>query len=198
MLFRKFLVRVRKEYNTEGRRLYILSALAVVVLLGISIICDILLPFNGWGNIIRCLVLLPTSVSLFVLGYAVSLFFHYARMEGDPSWVPYRSRLSPTWRNRIAAIIAAFLVVGIYANGFRPGYTFIASLFVAIGIGLFAFIRTTREEAKREELGVPDVRDTRFNENMRYLSERREQVKNDKEDKRRRRRAKIIGKMEKE
>lgn len=170
MLFRKFLVRIRKEYNTEKKRLFIYSSIALIVSALLGVLVDAFLPFEGGWNILRSAVLVPTSVSIFILGYAISLDMHYKKIRDNPDWIPFRSRMSPTWRRRISAIVAAFAFIFVYANGYRIGYTFVSSLFVAAVIAIFAFMRTTREEANREEFDIPDVRDTHYETHRRKLA----------------------------
>lgn len=173
MLFRKALVRIRKEYHSDKKRLFIYSALALALVAAIGATVDALLPFNGIWNILRSAILAPTAAIMFVLGYAISLHMHYNRIQTDPEWVPYRLRLSPTWRRRISAIVAAFAFVFVYANGYRIGYTFVSSIFVAVVIALFAFMRTTRDEARREEFDIPDTRDTRYESHRQRIAAER-------------------------
>lgn len=170
MLFRKFLVKIRKEYNTNKNRLYLYSAAVLFVAIIAGIIADAFLPFSGLWNALRTVILIPTAVSAFVFGYAVSLELHYRRIANDPEWKPFRMRFSPTWRRRISAIAAAFAIVFVYANGYRIGYTLISSLFVAVVIAIFAFLRTTRDEAKREEFNIPDSRDTNYETHRKKLA----------------------------
>lgn len=162
MLFRKALVRIRREYHSDKKRLFLYSALALALISAIGAAVDAFVPFSGLWNVLRSFILAPTAVAMFVLGYAISLHMHYTRAKADPEWIPYRLRLSPMWRRRISAIIAAFAFVFVYANGYRIGYTFVSSIFVAVVIALFAFMRTTRDEARREEFDIPDTRDTRY------------------------------------
>lgn len=170
MLFRKFLVRIRKEFNTNKGRLFGYSSGVLFAFIAFGIAADGLLPFNGLWNALRTLILIPTSVSAFVFGYAISLELHYRQIANDPDWKPFRLRFSPTWRRRISAIAAAFAIVFVYANGYRIGYTLVSSLFVAFAIAVFAFLRTTRDEAKREEFNIPDTRDTSYETHRRKLA----------------------------
>ena len=141
MIFRKFLVRIRKEYNENPKRLFIVAFVSTTIFAGAGILADLFLPFSGIGNVVRSIILIPTSVSMFILGYAISLFFHYSRKNQDSNWTPFRLRMSPSWRRRISAIIGAVMFVIIYANGFRVGYTPTSSVFVAITIALFEMRR---------------------------------------------------------
>jgi pimeloyl-ACP methyl ester carboxylesterase len=170
MLFRKFLVRIRKEFNTNKGRLFGYSFGVLCAFIAFGIAADGLLPFNGLWNALRTIILIPTSLSAFVLGYAISLELHYRKIANDPEWRPYRSRFSPTWRRRISAIAAAFAIVFVYANGYRIGYTLVSSLFVSVVIAIFAFLRTTQDEAKREEFNIPDSRDTNYETHRRKLA----------------------------
>lgn len=170
MLFRKFLVKIRKEFNTNKGRLFGYSSGVLFAFTAIGIAVDGLLPFNGLWNVLRTVILIPTSVSAFVFGYAISLELHYRKIANDPDWKPFRMRFSPTWRRRISSIAAAFAIVFVYANGYRIGYTLVSSLFVSVVIAIFAFLRTTRDEAKREEFNIPDTRDTNYETHRRKLA----------------------------
>lgn len=184
--FRKFLVRIKKEYNTNAKKLYILSILASVFGILIGTALDLFVPFNSWGNVLRTLTLIPTTISMFVFGYAVSLYRHKRKVEQDPNWMPYRMRLSPSWRRRIALIIGAFILLGIYANEQSVGYTPLSSLFAALVIALVAFIRTTKDEAQREELNIPDSRDIRYNQQIKRLEEARAEAQRRKAERKKR------------
>lgn len=170
MLFRKFLVKIRKEYNTDKKRLFLYSAAVLFAATVVGVVIDAFLPFSGVWNALRTVVLIPTSLGIFIFGYAVSLELHYRKIANDPEWKPFRMRFSPTWRRRISAIVAAFAMVLVYANGYRIGYTFISSLFVAAAIAIFAFLRTTRDEAVREEFNIPDSRDTNYETHRKKLA----------------------------
>jgi len=176
LFFRRFLVRIKKEYNTNRKNLFLFSTLASVLFILIGIAADLFIPFNSWGNLIRTLILIPTATSMFIWGYSIAIHNHYKKIETDPMWVPFRARLSPTWRRRTALIVGAVLVVGVYANSQSIGYTPISSLFTAIVIGLVAFIRTTREEARREEFDIPDERDIRYDQQMKKIEQARKEA----------------------
>lgn len=170
---RKGLIRIRREYNTNRKNLFILFGGIFTVSLILSLVLDIFCSFTSVWNFIRSLILIPLSVSIFVLGYSASLYLHNNRMMEDPEWVPYRSRYSPKWRRYISMIIGSFLLVFMYANGYHVGYTLTASLFVAIIIALFAFMRLTRNEMLLEELEIPDARDIRYNKHKETLEKQR-------------------------
>lgn len=185
LYFRKFLVRIKREYNTNRTKLFLYSVLSSLLFIGIGCLADAFIPFNSWGNVIRTAILIPTSISMFIFGYALSLKMHYKKTDTDPYWIPFRARLSPTWRRRSALILGAFLIVGIYANNQAIGYTAISSLFVAIAIAMIAFIRTTKEEARREEFDIPDDRDIRYEQQIKKIEASRAEAARRKEARKR-------------
>lgn len=175
MLFRKILVRLRKEYNTNKKNLFLYSSLASGLFVAVSLLVDAFVPFTTVWNLARTAVLVPTAASIFVLFYAIGLIQHYRLLESDQDWKPFRMRSSPTWRRRISAIAAAVGFIAVYANGYRVGYTLVSSLFVVLIIALFAYMRTTREESQREDFNIPDPRDTQYESFRKQMEESRYQ-----------------------
>ena len=64
MFFRKALVRIRKEYNQNPKRLFLYSGIAVLAFSLFGVLADFIFPFVLWGNIVRSLILIPTSISM--------------------------------------------------------------------------------------------------------------------------------------
>lgn len=173
--FRKFLTFLRKGQNTKGMGYFYLWG---AVLLGsalAAVLVDLLVPFGAWWNLIRTVILVPLSVSIFAVGYGISLILHRARIK-DPSWRPYRTRFSPLWRMRISAIVGALGLVLIYASNESPVFTIFSSGILAVGFALFAFMRRTSQELKREKLGIPDARDVSYDSEVRRLQESRKKI----------------------
>jgi hypothetical protein len=173
MFFRKFLVWCRRQYNLNRKNTLIKLISAFVFFAASSIVVDIYLPFGSIWMYLRTLLLIPISVSIFIIFYFLSLYLHDRKVSTDENWVPYRMRFSPSWRRRISAIVGALIFVFIYATGFRPGYTLVSSILASIVIALFAFMRTTKSEATREELNIPDLRDIKYNERKAELEAER-------------------------
>lgn len=163
-MFRQALLYIRKNYNAEATRLRFLIMWGAAFLLSVvaGYVIDYTLPFEQWWNLLRTAVLTVIAASGFILAYAGSLFLHYRRIAIDPHWIPFRARLSTTWRRRISALIGALGFVILYAHGMQPGYTFVTALFVIMVIGLFTYMRPTRDEARREKLNIPDARDLKY------------------------------------
>lgn len=175
-MLRKGLIRLRKEYNTRLIRLIVTGGVVFLVCAVAGFLVDSYLPFTGWWNALRSAILIPLSLSIFVLGYTLSIHLHRKRVEEDPAWVPFRSRFTLRWRRRMAAIAAAFLFVLVYGAGYSIFYTLVSSVFVSMGIALFAFIRPSREESLREELEIPDARDLRYDERLAKVKAEREKA----------------------
>lgn len=173
IFFRKFLIRIKKEHNNNAKKTYILSFLVSLLGIMIGTVLDIFVPFNSWGNILRTLTLIPTTIAMFIFGYAISLYLHNKKINEDPLWQPYRARLSPSWRRRVALVAGAFILLAVYANEQSIGYTPVSCLLAALVLALVAFIRTTRAEAQREELNIPDSRDIRYEQQVKRLEEAR-------------------------
>lgn len=176
-MVRNGLIRIRKAFNQDQKRFFLVMGVVAALSVVISFVLDAFTPFGGVAMIGRSLLLIPLSGSIFSIGYAVSLILHRARIREDEAWVPFRLRFSPTWRRRIALIVGAFLVVIMYASGFRVGYTLTAGITLAIGIALLAFIRTTRAEAAREAMDIPDRRDVRIDHYVANREKIREEKK---------------------
>lgn len=159
ILLRRSLVWLRDEFDERRKDLLVKVFVAVLVCGLVTVLVDTLLPFGGIPNLLRSLLLVPTSIAIFSLAYVASLWLHGQRMEHDEDWVPYRARFSPSWRRRIAVVLAALLLVLAQAIEPGPAYTFTSSILGAIIIATMAFLRTSKQEASREELGIPDSRD---------------------------------------
>lgn len=164
--FRRLLLRLRKQYLFNRAKFLPLVIASVVVTAAISVAVDILLPWGSWFMVLRTIILVPTAIAIFTLGYCGTLAYHFYRSR-DQSWTSIRGRYSPTWRQRISMVIGAILLVLIYAIAMKPGYTLMSSIIVAIVIGLFVFMRKTSNEMNREDLGIPDARDAALNTHLR-------------------------------
>lgn len=173
--FRKFLTFLRKGYNTKGKKYFQLWGSLLLVSLIAGVLVDIFVPFGAWWNLIRTAILVPLSVSIFAVGYAISLTLHRMK-SSDSSWRPYRTRFSPLWRIRISAIVGTIAFVLIYASGESPIFTLFSSAMLAVGIALVAFMRKTSQEQKRETLGIPDARDVSYDSELRRLQDNRRDI----------------------
>lgn len=181
--FRKFLTYLRKQYNTKGKGFFFVwgSILLVTTLSGILI--DVFLPFGSGWNLVRTVVLIPLSVSLFAVGYGIGLFLHYMKRT-DPNWTPYRLRFSPMWRMRISAIVGAAAFLLVYASNESWFFTLFSSSVLSVGFALIAFMRQTTEERKREKLGIPDARDVNYDSEVKKLQQKRKVLMEEKASKR--------------
>lgn len=176
-LLRKFLVRLRREYYGDAKTFFLKAGGVTAVLALLTLLVDWLLPFNSWAMLLRSALLVPTAVAIFAVFYGVSLRLHSTQVASRDDWIPFRARFSQRWRLQIAAVIMAFLFVFTYAATRGVGYTLTSSVIGAIGIGLLAFVRSTKDEAKRTRLGVPDARDVSYDARKRAYEREREAKK---------------------
>lgn len=182
-MLRTILIRIRREYNTNLKRLLQVAIAVFLVAAVVGFVLDSTLPFTGLWNVLRSLVLIPLAASIFTLGYSYAIFLHRQRVATDPDWVPFRMRFSFKWRRNISAIIAAVIFVFIYGAGHSVAYTLISSIFVALIFALFAFMRSTHEENVLEKLGVPDTRDLQYDNYKKKLQEARAKAQENKRSK---------------
>lgn len=176
MLFRRCLIAIRKQYNTNAKQSAIYAALILVASSLVGVLLDVMLPFeNLWWNSLRAIILIPITASFFFLEYMASLKLHDLQIERDPDWIPYRARFAPGARRRMAIVSAAFLLVLIYGLSYSSLYTLSSAFILSLAIGVFAFIRLTRKEQAREDSGIPDPRSSErdFKKRVQNLSEER-------------------------
>jgi hypothetical protein len=178
-VLRKTLIRIRKEYKADEKRFFSRVGAVAVLLLIISVLTDVFLPFHGVATILRAVIALFFSATIFIIGYGASIRLHEKKTE-DEEWVPYRLRFSVSWRRKLAIMAGSVLFVLIYATGETSVYTFLSSVYIAIGVGLVTFIRPTHKETLREELEIPDIRDVKYQDYMDHVKKARERLKADK------------------
>lgn len=159
MIFRRALVQFRKWANEDFKKNLLKFGSLFLVAVAAGILVDIFLPFGAWWNVLRSAILAPTALFGFISFYMIAVILSQRQVAGNPNWVTYRARWSPTWRRRIGIILGAVLFVMVYAVGFQPGYTLISSFIVMSFAAIFAFVRMTQKEIDRAELGAPDPRD---------------------------------------
>lgn len=175
--FRKALIWIKKQNNTDQKRFLLITGAIFITSLILSLVVDYFTPFYGLWMFIRSIILIPLSLTIFTLSYSLSLYLHKRMIENNPEWVSFRARFSPTWRNRISIIIGAFLLLIIYVSQEKVGYTLVSSTIIAVVIALFAFMRKTKDEKIRSELGVPDERDIEYKKLVEELEEEQKRSK---------------------
>lgn len=175
ILLRRALVWLRDEYDRDRKQLLIRLLAAFLVCALVDTLVDLFFAMEGPANILRSLLLVPTSIAIFSLAYVASIATHKKRVEENPAWVPYRLRFSPSWRLRMGLITAAVLLVFAQAVPKDTGYTLSSSAIGACVIAIFAFLRRSNAEVAREELGIPDARDVIYDARKREFE--REQAR---------------------
>lgn len=176
---RKYLLWLRKEFYND-KFFFSIKILSVAFVLGAAnFFTDRYLPTGSWWNVIRTVELIPTAIAIFNILYLITVLSSINRLQNDESYIPIRMRFSYSWRLRIAAMIGALLLVLIFATNEGPAYTFSSSIIGAFIIAVVAFIRPTKEELQRSQLGIPDLRDIRFEMDQEELKKRKQKKKDD-------------------
>lgn len=184
MTFRRFLIWIKKQTNTNIKNFYFTYGGIFILSLGMSLALDYFTPFDGFWMILRTLTLVPLSVTIFILVYSWLYILHLKKVKKDPEWTSFRGRLSPAWRRRVGIITAAVLLVVVYSSQQIVGYTFVSSCVVAAVIGIFAFIRKTTSEQKRADLGIEDYRDVEYSSLIKKMEKEQSDKKDSKKQKR--------------
>lgn len=169
--FRKILIIIKQQNKNNASQFLGITGAVFTTLLILSLLVDGYTPFFGVWMFVRAFILIPLSISIFVLGYSLSIYLGKLMKTRNPEWVPIRMRFSPTWRNRISIIIGAFLLLIMYTYPEQVGYTFVSSSLIAIVISLFVFMRKTKREKEMAELGIPDERDVSYQKLVEELEE---------------------------
>lgn len=182
-MLRQALINIRKISKGNRQKYFAVTGTALAILIGIAVIIDSLLPFEGWLTLLRSALVIPISLLMFSFGYALSVFLYEMQMQKNDDWVPFRLRFSLNWRRRIAIIAGAIIFLFIYATSPSPLYTTMSSAYIAIILAVLAFIRPTNAESIREELNIPDVRDIKYEEHMKNVQKDREKARRDKKKK---------------
>jgi len=172
MPFRKALIWIQDQYDENKKQLFLYSGIAFVLAAGLGFLADFLLPWAQWAIFVRAIIALPSAALAFILGYASTLFYVGYKKRTKSGYETWRTKLSPTMRQRASAVIGAVLFVLMFAVAMRPGYTLASSLIVASAVGLFAFMRKTSNELIRERVGLPDARDASLDAHIRTRAKR--------------------------
>lgn len=173
--FRKFLLWIKNQNKNNAKQFFGIVSAVFVISTFFAYFVDYSTPFFGLWMFVRAFILIPLSITMFLLLYSLALFLHKKMRERNPAWPTFRERFSPSWRNRISIIVGAFLLLVIYTSQEQVGYTFVSSLIMAIVIALFAFMRKTKEEKVRADLGIPDERDVEYSRLVKELEKDQEQ-----------------------
>lgn len=155
---RKILLWLRKKFETEKQKWFLIFGIIFLVSTISAFIIDRFLPMGSWWNFLRTIVLIPLSSSFFCFTY-FSVKWIEKRRDPESAWIPLRERFSVAWRQRIAIVAAAILLVIAYAVTGSQSYTFMSSLVFAGFFSLLVFIRKTKKEDTMEKLGIIDPRD---------------------------------------
>lgn len=191
------LLYIRKKFYSNNSRfiLIVFSILLPCIVLGM--VTDSFLPFTLWWNVIRTIILIPLASSFFCLWYILSIKNADNRRSQDPDWKTLKEKLSPSWRYRLTAVIASFLVVMSYVTSKTIMYTLVTSLITASIFALIVFVSKTKDEQYNETHGIPDERDVNISRRLLQEERKREEALLLKEEEKRKRKEEKLNKKEK-
>lgn len=178
-MVRQFLIIIRTYFSKDSKKFFTVSGILLALLLIVNICVDSFIPFQRWWMILRSFLAIPTTIVLFSLGYALFLMRQKSKFEQDRDWVPLRLQVSLSNRRRLAIVGAAFIIVFAYGTSKNHFYTSLSSVWLALVVALLAFIRPTKEEQFREELGIPDMRDIEVRRLQKEQKQRKKRQNND-------------------
>lgn len=173
---------LRKRYFHNLKQTFIVLIVANVILLTMSVLVDTFFPFTTWFNIIRALIIGVFGIVVFSVGYLISFFLSQAKRNVNDDYVLIKDRFSPTWRRRISIIVGAGLFGIVYSTDKNSVYTFVNSLVIATIIAIVIFLTMSEEEQDREYYGVPDARDSSYENNLKRIRSTRQEKINAKKE----------------
>ena len=173
---------LRKRYFHNLKQTFIVLIVANVILLTMSVLVDTFFPFTTWYNIIRALIIGVFGIVVFSVGYLTSFFLSQAKRNINDDYVLIKDRFSPTWRRRISIIVGAGLFGIVYSTDKNSVYTFVNSLVIATIIAIVIFLTMSEEEQDREYYGVPDARDSSYENNLKRIRSTRQEKINAKKE----------------
>lgn len=199
---------LRRWYHTNFTKTIAISLACCIIFTVVAVCIDIFLPSSGWWMLLRTVCLIPLSAGMFIFGYTIALFLHFCHVhqtepeldnEEEPRvihspWVSYRERLSVAWRTRISVVVFALGLLLVYCAANTYVYTFVSALMFATMLGIALFMRQTAKEQHLSELGLPDMRDIKFEvSTTSKYNARKQKAQDKKEQKKAKRIALLIG-----
>lgn len=181
-LFRRLLVEIRRRQMLKFKKTLLVLIGATIGTVALSFAVDYFTPYEGVWMILRSAWLVPTAVAIFSLGYFGSILLHNHQVEKNPDWRAFRARYSQRSRFQIAVVCGSALLLGVYITPKDLGYTALSSLIGAGILAVMAFIRVTSAEYKRQQLGIPDARDVKYDYHERLYLEKKAQERADRQE----------------
>lgn len=175
--FRKYLIFIRRQDNTEMKPLFIIRMLILVVL-GIigGILMDKFLPFNFFYDMIRGIFAVMTGISSASYVLVISSRLRRNKYIQDRHYLPLRKRFSFRQRTNFSIIIGTFIFMFILlSNKANLAFTLKTSISILLSILLIAFARKDRNEFLKNIYNIPDIRDLEFSKNKK--NKKKENIK---------------------
>lgn len=173
-MFRTLLLNIRKLGAQLNDKQKLAITFLVIVLWGIGITMDILLPYNLFINSIRAGICLISGVLTFALLYLLAIWLGERNQTKNPEYLTIRQRFTYRARINMAIVFWTALVISLLMSS-HPStlYTFLNSWIIVAAFSILTFTRASRDEFLRMKYGAADERDVDMDERVSEVIQKR-------------------------
>lgn len=161
--FLLYLEYIRKRVNKNKIDIYMKLGILLIFTLFLGFSFDTFLPWNIYVTTFRAFIALIISITIFTLGYAISLKEKSLKNKNKLAEIGNKLREDLSLNQRInlsiILVINSFVLHFLLVKTETTGYTVVSGLIMTLWIYLIYFIRPTKDEIKLVEYDVEDDRD---------------------------------------
>lgn len=186
-MFRTLLLNIRKIGSRLNDKQRIAIVLLVLILWGVGIALDILLPYNLFINSIRAGICLIDGIATFSGLYLFAIYLGRRNQQKNPEYQTIRQRFTYRARINMAIVFWTALVIALLMSS-HPSmlYTFINTWVIIGALSILTFTRASRDEFLRMKYGVADRRDVDMDDRVTdIIQARRDKAAKKREEKQR-------------
>lgn len=186
-MFRTLLLNIRKLGAQLNDKQKLAITFLVIVLWGIGITMDILLPYNLFINSIRAGICLISGILTFALLYLLAIWLGERNQAKNPEYLTIRQRFTYRARINMAIVFWTALVISLLMSS-HPStlYTFLNSWIIVAAFSILTFTRASRDEFLRMKYGAADERDVDMDERVSEVIQKRREKAEEKRAKKQR------------
>lgn len=186
-MFRTLLLNIRKIGSRLNDKQRIAIVLFVLILWGVGIALDILLPYNLFINSIRAGICLIDGIATFSGLYLFAIYLGRRNQQKNLEYQTIRQRFTYRARINMAIVFWTALVIALLMSS-HPSmlYTFINTWVIIGALSILTFTRASRDEFLRMKYGVADRRDVDMDDRVTdIIQARRDKAAKKREEKQR-------------
>lgn len=173
---REGLAKIRTANSNLNEKEKIVIGLLWLVLVGVSIVFDIFVPFNFIFNTIRMIFSIIIGVVLFAYSYIIALHLSSKKHSEDKNYKTIRERYSYIERRNVSIVlIGIWFVAVLIVSKPGPQFTTMSGVMITLMLTILSFWRGSRDEALQSSMGLRDKRDVDFNKRVDLEARRREE-----------------------